>query len=120
MLSDMVGGVSPVGTLGGRTDDGNSGTALTINFGGLPRASHKVTLNGLTPVLTLTGGIAGAQYTLELAQDGVGARIPSFSPALLGVAITLTLTANKRDIINLYCDGTNYVSMGSTLNVVTA
>lgn len=94
----------------------NSSTAVTVDFS--TGDTQQITLNGVTPVITLTNFVAGRRYTLELLQDGTGSRIPSYSPALKGTAVTLTTTAGKRDIIRLYADTLgNLVIEGSVLNL---
>lgn len=103
----------------GRVDDGNSGTAKTIDFIGAAFGSHKITLTAATPTLTLANGVAGCTYTIEVVQDATGLRIPSFSPSLLGAVITFSVGANKRDLVRLYFDGTSYVVLSTVLNIVT-
>lgn len=100
----------------GRTDDGNSGTAKTIDWtDGLP---HKVTLTG-NCTFTFSNPTAGGVYILELAQDATGSRTVTWPAAVHwsgGTAPTLTTTASKVDIFTFYYNGTTYFGVTSGLN----
>lgn len=89
-------------------NNGNSGTAITINLG---RASaQKVTMNN-NCTFTLSSPQVGGSYVLKLVQDATGSRTATWPGSVLwpgGVAPTLS-GANKTDLINLYFDGTNYL-----------
>lgn len=89
-------------------DASNSGTALTIDF--TNGSSQKITMTG-NCTLTITNPQAGGSYVLRLVQDATGSRTMTWPAAVKwsgGTAPTLTITAAKIDIINLYYDGTNY------------
>src|SRR5207253_4700805 len=107
------------GTFAGNTaltefSAGNSGTALTIDWN-----------NGNNQLVTLTGNCtftfnnpkAGAVYTLELTQDGVGTRTATWPAAVTwpgGTAPTLTTTINKSDIVTFKYNGTAAKYRGRT------
>lgn len=92
-----------------------STSATTIDF-----ASGDIinlTLNAST-TLTLSNPITGLFYFIKAIQDATGSRTITWPGTVLwsgGTAPTLTTTANKRDIITLWWDGTNYFGT-STLN----
>ena len=77
--------------------------------------------------LTLTGNCAftfpaaspGAQFTLLLAQDATGSRVPSWPASVRwadGTPPTLTTTAGKTDVITFICDGTYWLGFVGGLN----
>jgi hypothetical protein len=70
-----------------------------------------VTLTANMTALTLSGAIAGHCYTLMLVQDATGSRLGTFGSSFKwigGTAPTLSTTANAKDIVVFYYDGTNY------------
>lgn len=89
---------------------GNSGAAITLN-----------NTNGVMQKLTLTGNCtitlagfaqAGAYMRLVLIQDATGSRTVTWPAAVQwpgGTAPTLTATASKKDVVELFYDGTNYL-----------
>lgn len=86
---------------------GNSGTAKTIDW--LNGNAQKVTLTG-NVTFTLSNPKTGAAYLLRLA-TGSGGFTASWPGTVLwsgGTAPTITTTASKVDLINLYWDGTSY------------
>lgn len=97
-------------------DAGNSGTSLTIDWN-----------NSNNQLVTLTGGctftfsnpVAGAWYQLRLKQDATGSRTVTW-PANVkwagGIAVTLTTTAARTDMVAFYYNGTNYLGMLINLN----
>jgi len=98
-----------------RKDNGNSGTALTLDF--VSGNCQALTLTGNCTLTFLNTKPAG-RYLLELKQDGTGSRTVTFPSEVKwsgGVAPTLTTTASKTDIITLYFNGTSYVG-AYTLN----
>ena len=89
-------------------DSGNSGTSKTLDF--TNGYSQKSTLTG-NVTFTFSNPISGQAYVLKLVQDGTGSRTVTWPAAVKwsgGTAPTLTTTASKTDLINLYYDGTNY------------
>jgi len=96
-------------------DNGNSGTAKTINWSN--GNVQKLTLNSASCTLTLSNPKNGGRYLLVLVQDGTGNRQITWpgtvkwpggsAPALSG--------ANKVDVISLVYDGT-YYRCGSSLS----
>jgi hypothetical protein len=72
----------------------------------------KVTLNQNT-TLAISNPVAGTYCTFEVIQDGTGSRtmaLPAGSLVAGGGsgAITLTTTANAKDVLTVWYDGTNY------------
>jgi hypothetical protein len=89
-------------------DAGNSSTAITVNFSNGP--AQKVTLTG-NATFTLSNPASGGAYVIKLVQDGTGSRTVTWPAAVKwpsGTAPTLSTTATKIDLINLYYDGTSY------------
>ena len=89
-------------------DEGNSGTALTIDWtlGNKSRA----TLTG-NATFTFTAPAGATNLLLVLVQDATGSRTITW-PANVkwpsGTPAVLTTTANAIDIVTLYYDGTDY------------
>lgn len=83
------------------TDDGNSGTSKTINWGSGNR--HKLTLTG-NVTLTFTAPSGDAVLSLILVQDGTGSRLVTWPSSVKwpgGTAPTLSTGASKVDIVTL-------------------
>lgn len=97
------------------TDNGNSGTADTVDW--TLSNKQKSTLTG-NCTFTFTAPPGPCSLVLKLVQDGTGSRTVTW-PATVhwsgGTAPTLTTTINKVDIITFYWDGTTYFG-ASTLN----
>lgn len=92
----------------GVVDNGNSATADTIDWGA--GNFQKSTLTG-NCTYTFTAPSGTARLTLEIIQDATGSRTVTFPAAVIwsgGTAPTLTTTANKRDFVTFYYNGTNY------------
>lgn len=72
-----------------------------------------VTLGGTGRTLTITNPVVGATYLIQVFQDGTGGRTITTWPTgtlwIGGTAPTLTSTANARDVITFYYDGTNFI-----------
>lgn len=92
----------------GEYDNGNSGTAKTIDFANSP--AHKVTLTG-DCTFTFSNPIAGQAYVLKTIGDGTVRTItwPASVKWIDGTAPTMTGTSGKYDLLNFYYDGTNYL-----------
>jgi hypothetical protein len=106
--------VSSGGTRSGsEKDDGNSGTADTVDWGA--SNFHKSTLTG-NVTYTFTAPNGPAELFLKVTQDATGSRTITW-PATVkwpsGSAPTITATANKSDLFRFYWDGANY--WGSTV-----
>ena len=87
-------------------DVGNSGSAVTINWNN--GATQKVTLTAST-TLTFSNGYVGTPCTLYLVQDATGLRLVTWPASVKWVTVpTLSTLGNKRDIIGLMYDGTNW------------
>lgn len=84
-----------------------TGAGGSVSFSSSNHVRHTMTGNG---TLTLTGGVAGGVYTVEVLQDGTGGRTVTWSGATWdgGSAPTLTTTANRKSILTFYYDGSNY------------
>lgn len=97
------------------TDNGNSGTSDTIDWGASNK--QKSTLTG-NCTFVFTAPTGPCSLILKLVQDGTGSRTVTW-PANVkwpaGTAPTLTTTAGRVDIITFYYDGTNYYG-NSSLN----
>jgi hypothetical protein len=89
-------------------DNGNSGTAKTINWNAGNK--QKITLTG-NATLTFTSPIGPCNLVFKVVQDATGSRTLTY-PATVkwvgGSAPTLTTAANAVDILVFYYDGTNY------------
>jgi hypothetical protein len=93
----------------GLFDNGNSGTAKTINFANGDR--QKLTITG-NVTLTFSGAIAGQIMTLLLVENGTGGfsitlptvKWPNGSPG------SFTTTANAINVFTVMYDGTNYLA----------
>lgn len=87
-----------------RYSAGDSGAAPAINWNNGNWQRWRLTANA-TP--TFSNPVKGAQYLLELQQDGTGSRTVTWSGATVvwadGVAPTLTATANRKTLISLLC-----------------
>ena len=97
------------------TDNGNSGTADTIDW--TLSNKQKSTLTG-NCTFTFTAPPGPCNLILKLVQDATGSRTVTWPAAVKwsgGTAPTLTTTASKIDIISFYYDGTNYYGQ-SALN----
>lgn len=97
----------------GEVDDGNSGTADTIDWG--TGNFHKSTLTG-NVTYTFTAPDGPGRYQLMLVQDATGSRTATW-PATVkwpgGTAPTLSTAASAVDIITFYYNGTNYYGVDS-------
>lgn len=93
-------------------DNGNSGTALTIDWS--KGGTQKVTMNGNCTFM-FTNPVAGHYYTLILTQDGTGSRTATWPTAKWqgGSAFVLSTSAGYVDIVTFYYDGTNYWAQGA-------
>ena len=90
------------------TDNGNSSTADTIDWGASNK--QKSTLTG-NVTFTFTAPAGPCNLILKLVQDATGSRTVTWPASVKwsgGTAPTLTTTASRIDIISFYYDGTNY------------
>jgi hypothetical protein len=97
------------------TDNGNSGTADTIDW--TLSNKQKSTLTG-NCTFTFTAPSGPCSLVLKLVQDATGSRTVTWPAAVHwsgGTAPTLTTTASKVDIITFYYDGSTYFG-NSSLN----
>lgn len=95
------------------TDNGNSSTADTIDWG--VSNKQRSTLTG-NCTFTFTAPPGACNLVLRLAQDATGSRTVTWPAAVKwsgGTAPTLTTTASRVDIITFYYDGTNYFGASS-------
>ena len=97
-------------------DNGNSGTAITIDWS---RGDwQRVTLTG-NCTFTFSNMVDGMRYTLELIQDATGSRTVTWPGAVVwsgGIAPTLTTTASKRDFIGFINRSSVPYGVASALN----
>jgi len=90
------------------TDDGNSSTADTIDWGA--SLKHKSTLTG-NCTYTFTAPTGPCNLLLKVIQDATGSRTATWPASVKwagGAAPTLSTAASAIDIISFYYDGTNY------------
>lgn len=88
-------------------DDGNSGTADTIDWSA--GSAHKSTLTG-NVTYTFSNPVTGGSYVLRVL-TGAGSFAVTWPGTVKwpgGVAPTITVTAARMDLFNFYWDGTNY------------
>lgn len=100
----------------GEVDDGNSGTADTIDW--TTGNFHKSTMTG-NCTYTFTAPTGPTTLILKLIQDATGSRTATWPGTVLwpgGTAPTLSTAGNSVDIISMYYDGTNYYA-SSILNL---
>jgi hypothetical protein len=93
-------------------DNGNSSTAVTINWSRSQAQRVKWTANC---TVTLSNPVAGQAYVLKVVNDGT-ARTITWPVAVkwpAGSAPTFTGTNGKVDLINLYYDGSSYYGSSS-------
>jgi len=96
-----------------RVDNGTKSAPFSIDFAtGL---SQRFVL-GASTTITLTNGVPGALHLLEVVQDSGGSKAPTFSPVFLGTTPTWSTVGNRRDLVSLYFDGTNYSVISSAVN----
>jgi hypothetical protein len=90
-----------------QTQSGSGGTA---NFANGSHVRHTMTGNG---TITLSGGVVGGVYTVEVLQDATGGRTVAWSGATWagGVVPTSTTTANRKDVFTFFFDGTAYLGV---------
>lgn len=74
--------------------------------------SHRRVLNGNVTTVTLNNAEVGSYHTIELVQDASGTRTVAWTPGSTiiwtgGAAPVLTTTANRKDIVCLYCVAAN-------------
>ena len=87
-----------------------TGAGGTVNFSTANHIRHTMTGNG---TLTLTGGVAGGVYTVEVLQDATGGRTVAWSGAMWagGVAPTSTTTPSRKDVFTFFFDGAAYLGV---------
>ncbi len=94
-------------------DNGNSGTADTINW--RVANKQKSTLTG-NVTFTFTAPYGPCNLVLKLVQDGTGSRKVTWPATVkwaIGTKPSLTTTPNAIDIVSFYYDGTNYYGLAS-------
>jgi len=94
-------------------DDGNSGTADTIDWN--KGQKHKSTLTG-NVTFTFINPADTCNIILRLVQDATGSRTVTWPASVkwpAGTAPTLTTTANSVDVVAFYFDGTNYLGVAT-------
>ncbi len=97
----------------GLFDNGNSGSAITINWANGDR--QKLTISAACTI-SYSNAIAGQVLSLLIVENGTG----NFSITLPtskwpnGVAGVFTTTANAINLLNVFYDGTNYLTQLSS------
>lgn len=100
---------------GALNDEGNTSTAITINWN--EGNVQYVTMTG-NATFTFTNPVSGGRYVLMLKQDATGSRLATWPVTVLwsgGAAPTLTVTAAKVDIITFVYDGVNTKYYGGSV-----
>jgi hypothetical protein len=96
------------------------GTTITWDVSTSPVA--KVTLTASTGTLSApTNGVAGQFISLTVIQDGTGSRTLTWNSAYsftAATAPTLTTTASQGDLFVFKYDGTKWLCVGTSLNLV--
>lgn len=89
---------------------GNQASSYTPNWNN--GSIHTVTLTGNVTFGAPTNMIAGSSLTLILTQDGTGGRTANWNASYkwMGGTPTLSTAAGAVDIVNVFFDGTNYVT----------
>ena len=107
-----TGGTTATGVLNATrikaTRSTTSGSGGTLSFAAANH--HRITMTG-NGTITLSGGEAGAVYTVEVLQDSTGGRTVAWSGAVWpsGVGPTSTSTPNRKDVFTFFYDGSNYL-----------
>lgn len=97
-------------------EEGNSSTALTIDWTASNKASMVLTGNA---TLTFTAPADASNLVLLISQDATGSRTITWPASVKwpgGIAPTLTGTASSVDIVSLFFDGTATFYGASGLN----
>ncbi len=96
------------------TNDGNSSTALTIDWTSKPRDEHRFTLTG-NVTLTLSNPVDGGAYVLLIYTGAGGFSVtwPGTVKWPASSAPTITATASRLDLVTLIYDSTATAYYGS-------
>lgn len=92
----------------------------TINWNLDDAPITNVTLAGNRTLANPTNMKAGALYTIMFIQDATGSRTITFDTAYVGGSTalpTLTTAANKKDLLQFYCDGAKMYLTNVNLNL---
>lgn len=89
---------------------GSQTSAYTPNYSN--GSVHTVTLTGNVTFAAPTNMVAGESMTLILTQDGTGSRLGTWNASYkwLGGTPALSTAAASIDIVNIFYDGTNYIT----------
>lgn len=93
-----------------------SGAGGSINFSVANHYRQTLTGNG---TMTLSGGVAGGIYTLEVVQDATGSRNVIFAGGVIwpnGLQPSVTTTPNRKDVYTFFFDGTSYLGQQFGVN----
>lgn len=117
VLNAAITQVDTIGPSSGLVTNAAATGAVTINAAA--GQSQLLTLTGNVTSSTITNPQPGQKLHIALRQDATGSRTFAW-PAnvkLAGGSITLTVTAAKTDVVNLFYDGTNWIETGRALNI---
>lgn len=81
----------------------------------------RLTLNG-NATISLTGGVTGGVYTIEVLQDGSGGRTTAWGSGIVwsnGSVPGGTTTAARKDIYTFFYDSSNYIGTLFATNVAS-
>lgn len=93
----------------------NSSTAITLNLAN--GTFQNITLTNNTTI-TMPTATAGKSFVLLLSQDATGSRSVNWSTVSWpsSVAPAITSTANKKDLLSFFSDGTNWYGVTVSQN----
>lgn len=101
----------------GMYDNGNSGTAATLNMN---QSLQKLTLTG-NVTLTMTAPNAPCAGALVLVQDGTGGRTVTWPSSVTGIRTAyVNPSASSRTLLYWVYDGTNFDMMTNRLPMAIA
>lgn len=83
------------------TDEGNSGTSMTINFGS--KANHKVTLTG-NCAFTFTAPASARETKIRFVQGGTGGYSITLPSGTLGTTPVLPTGVGSQSVVTLFYD----------------
>ena len=93
----------------------------TVTWNASTQQVCKLTLGGNRTISAPTNGVAGQFISLTVIQDGTGSRTLTWNSAYsftAATAPTLTTTASQGDLFVFKYDGTKWLCVGTSLNLV--
>jgi hypothetical protein len=98
-----------------QTVTGAAGLAIDFNDGSVVQ----INLGATNSIASVANHVAGRVYRFILLQDGAGSRLLTWAAAFnfAGAALTLTTTANRRDLVCFLSDGVSLYEISRSLDV---